>query len=166
MNKILNISTTQSNLRELQPEMGGLLGGNEVFHLEDITEVSQTFVNDSNIKNGHVCISTLHTTTTILVNEIHEPMLMLDLYRKIESMTPNTLPDYYHNSKYRTKNLEVCNKHCDTNGAAHLKAMMVGQSHLTLPIIKGKILLGKWQRIAFIDFDGPQERKVMLTIIG
>jgi secondary thiamine-phosphate synthase enzyme len=53
----------------------------------------------------------------------------------------------------------------DNNGAAHLKAGLVGPSE-TIPIINGKLGLSTWQNIFLCEFDGPRlNREVVLTII-
>jgi thiamine phosphate synthase YjbQ (UPF0047 family) len=36
---------------------------------------------------------------------------------------------------------------------------------ITIPINQGKMVLGTWQRILFIELDGPR-RTVKITIIG
>jgi secondary thiamine-phosphate synthase enzyme len=164
MHHTIVIHTTQSNLSTLQPEMKDLIKGNEVFHLEDITDQCTSFITKQG--SGILHITTQHTTTSLLLNEVHEPMLILDLYKKTEEIIPNVLSQYFHNSKYRTKNRETCNTHCDTNGAAHVKAMIVGQPQVSIPFENNNLLLGKWQRIAFLDFDGPQQRTIILSILS
>ena len=54
----------------------------------------------------------------------------------------------------------------DDNGAAHLKAGIVGPSE-TFPIRDGELLLSTWQNIFLCDFDGPRRaRRVLVTILG
>jgi len=54
----------------------------------------------------------------------------------------------------------------DNNAASHLKSFLLGSSE-TIPIINGKIDLGTWQSIFFIELDGPRRnRTVDLVFIG
>ena len=53
----------------------------------------------------------------------------------------------------------------DDNGAAHIKAGIVGRSE-TIPARDGKLLLSRWQNIVFCEFDGPRrEREVVVTLL-
>jgi thiamine phosphate synthase YjbQ (UPF0047 family) len=37
---------------------------------------------------------------------------------------------------------------------------------LTIPVVEGKMSLGTWQQIAFIDFDNrPRKRKVVVQVM-
>ena len=53
----------------------------------------------------------------------------------------------------------------DDNGAAHIKAGIVGPSE-TIPVRDGKLLLSRWQDVFFCEFDGPRrEREVVVTLL-
>ena len=51
------------------------------------------------------------------------------------------------------------------NGHSHGRAVLLCTS-ASLNVIGGEIDLGRWQRILFAEFDGPQERSVSLLILG
>jgi secondary thiamine-phosphate synthase enzyme len=51
----------------------------------------------------------------------------------------------------------------DSNGAAHLKASILGPSE-TIPIHKGRLAFGTWQAILFVELDGPRDRKVIVAV--
>ncbi|HHI03768.1 MAG TPA: YjbQ family protein, partial [candidate division Zixibacteria bacterium] len=54
----------------------------------------------------------------------------------------------------------------DGNGYAHLRAALVGPD-ITVPFIAGKMILGTWQQIVFLDFDNrARNRKVIVKIMG
>jgi secondary thiamine-phosphate synthase enzyme len=54
----------------------------------------------------------------------------------------------------------------DDNGSSHLKASLLGCS-LVVPFIEGKLLLGNWQQIVYIDFDTrPRSRRIVVQIGG
>jgi secondary thiamine-phosphate synthase enzyme len=53
----------------------------------------------------------------------------------------------------------------DNNAHAHLRSLLLGNS-VTLPVRHGKLKLGTWQAIMFVDFDGPRShRKVEVTVV-
>ena len=52
------------------------------------------------------------------------------------------------------------------HGADHLVPMVAPPS-LTVPVVSGRLTLGTWQQIIFIDFDNrPRQRELILQIIG
>jgi secondary thiamine-phosphate synthase enzyme len=54
----------------------------------------------------------------------------------------------------------------DGNGFSHVRAALMKPS-ITVPLIKGKLTLGTWQQIVFIDFDNRRrERKLIVQVIG
>lgn len=115
----------------------------------DITrEVRETII-QSGVKRGLCCISTPHTTASVILFENLDPNLRRDLLAWLHEMIPN-------NKKYA---------HIGANADAHLKSALMGSS-LTIPIEDGAPLLGKWQGVFFCEFDGPRETRVVnLTII-
>jgi secondary thiamine-phosphate synthase enzyme len=52
----------------------------------------------------------------------------------------------------------------DNNADAHLKAVLLGSSE-TIPLIDGKLVLGTWQRIFFVELDGPRHRFVNVSML-
>ena len=54
----------------------------------------------------------------------------------------------------------------DNNAASHIRAFFLGSSE-TIPIVDGRLDLGTWQSIFFIELDGPRSnRTIDLTFIG
>jgi len=51
----------------------------------------------------------------------------------------------------------------DNNGAAHIKASLIGPSE-TIPVRDGKLLLGTWQAVMLVEFDGPRQRQLIVTL--
>ncbi|MDW7989265.1 MAG: secondary thiamine-phosphate synthase enzyme YjbQ [Archaeoglobaceae archaeon] len=99
--------------------------------------------------NGVVLIFTPHTTASIILNEA-ESRLLEDILSFLEKIAP-------YNSYYKHNEI-------DDNADAHLKASLLGNS-VVLPFENGKLQLGTWQRILFLEFDGPRTRKVFLKVI-
>lgn len=117
----------------------------EVF---DVTSQVKAAISASGIVSGICVVSTRHTTTGILVNE-SESGLIDDIQSIMSSIVPD---DGYHHDLI------------DNNASAHLKAMLVGLSS-TIPIIDGELMLGTWQSVLFVEFDGPRTRNVDVSIV-
>ena len=41
-----------------------------------------------------------------------------------------------------------------------------GLSKACLNVFKGRLVLGRWQRVFFVDLDGPREREISLLVYG
>ena len=85
-----------------------------------------------------------HTTCAISVNENADPDVPRDLVKALRAMIPN-----------------VRFEHGEGNSDAHLMSMLIGCS-LQWPYRGGKLVLGTWQGVYFVELDGPRERKVMV----
>jgi secondary thiamine-phosphate synthase enzyme len=54
----------------------------------------------------------------------------------------------------------------DGNGHSHVRHSLVGPS-LTIPLVDGKLTLGTWQQIVFVDFDvRHRSRSVVVQVMG
>ncbi|MBI2346760.1 MAG: YjbQ family protein [Deltaproteobacteria bacterium] len=123
--------------------------------LIDVTKRVATVIANADIGEGAAFISTRHTTTAIRINEPCE-LLEKDAVRFFENLVPRA-GEYLHNRKHGT---------ADANAHSHLLSFLLGASE-TVPISKGKMQLGTWQAIFFIELDGPrQERGLTVTVIG
>jgi secondary thiamine-phosphate synthase enzyme len=122
---------------------------NLAVELIDITDNVIEEVNKSSIRSGICAISTPHTTTAIIINE-NEPGLLSDMFNLLNKLVPPGA-GYNHDR-------------IDNNADSHLRAMLLGSSE-TLPIIDGKLVLGTWQRIFFVELDGPRQRKANITLM-
>ncbi len=128
------------------------------FQVIDITELIENQISKNKIKQGLVTITTKHTTTSIRINE-KEPLLLKDIDNYLEELIPRK-KDYHHDKIHQREN---CPKDEPENAHSHIKAMLMGASE-TIPIKNGKLNLGTWQRILFIELDGPRERTFSITI--
>ncbi len=116
----------------------------------EITERIKEFVAKSKVNSGTCFVYTPHTTAAILINENYDKGLNEDIIENLERLIPSNA-SYKHNKT-------------DDNAHAHIKASIIGPSE-TILIKDGKFQLGRWQGIAFCEFDGPRERKVYVKII-
>ena len=139
------------------------------FHLQttecmqfiDITEAVVERVRQSRVRHGVVNVQTKHTTTAIMVNE-HEPLLLEDMRRTLEQLAPRQVAYRHNDFSARTVNLTPDE---NENGHSHCKALFLRTSE-TLNIADGAIQLGRWQRIFFIELDSARKRTVSIMIIG
>ncbi|MDO8663762.1 MAG: secondary thiamine-phosphate synthase enzyme YjbQ [Candidatus Wildermuthbacteria bacterium] len=127
----------------------------------DFTDRVSKFVKESGFKNGLVNIQTLHTTAPLLLNE-NEPLLLQDLKRHLEGLSPKDLQ--YRHDDFSVRTVNMCDDEC-ANGHSHCKASLL-PSTLTLNLIDGQLQLGQWQRIFLLELDRPRARKVQIQIIG
>jgi len=122
----------------------------------DITEEVQRIVTKSGIKNGLVTLWAPHTTATIAVNE-HDTDLWEDIIDAIQKIAP-VKGDYRHNAKYGWSIREQ-------NAHAHIMSSLV-KPEISIPLENGRMLLGTWQSILFIELDGARSRRVHVQIMG
>ena len=97
-------------------------------------------------EDGICTIIVPHTTCAISVNENADPDVPADLTKALRAMVPN-----------------VRFEHGEGNSDAHLLSMLIGTS-LSWPYRKGKLVLGTWQGIYFVELDGPRQRKVTVYV--
>ncbi|BCX15715.1 MAG: hypothetical protein KatS3mg097_607 [Candidatus Parcubacteria bacterium] len=131
------------------------------FQFINITEEIKKFVKESKIKNGIMNIQSLHTTASILINE-NEPLLLNDIKKHLSRLIPKNCK--YQHDDFTIRTVNLCEDEC-ANGHAHCKAILLPTS-VVLNIIKGKIQLGQWQQIFFLELDRARQRKIQFHIIG
>lgn len=127
----------------------------------DLTERLQRLVADAGLRFGIVNVQTLHTTTGIIVNE-HEPLLLMDFQALLEAAAPDDGRYGHDDTSVRTVNLTDAER---PNGHAHCRALLLPPS-ACLNVTGGRLLLGRWQRVFFVELDGPREREVSVLVFG
>jgi secondary thiamine-phosphate synthase enzyme len=127
----------------------------------DLTDRLTAFVGDSGIRLGLINIQTLHTTTAIVVNE-HEPLLLADFATLLEDVAPGHTGYRHDDVSIRTVNLTLGER---PNGHAHCRALLLPSS-VCLNVVNGRLQLGRWQRVFFVDLDGPRSRQVTVMLLG
>lgn len=127
----------------------------------DITEWVRQCVSKSQVDNGFAVVYSKHTTAAVIINE-NEPLLLADLEKFLEKISPRH-DDYQHNNfQIRTVNLTSDES---PNGHAHLQHLLLGSSE-TIPVIGGKMQFGQYQSVFFIELDCPRAREVLVQIVG
>lgn len=133
----------------------------ELFDFIDLTDEVKKIVEKSKITNGLLNVQSKHTTVAVIVNE-NEPLLISDMKKMLEKLIPQKHSYQHDNFEIRTVNM--CDGEC-ANGHSHCKQILLNSSH-TLNIIGGKLDLGMWQRIFFVELDRSRNREVSLMAIG
>ncbi len=119
----------------------------------DITAEVINSVSRSGIKSGIACVFVSGSTGGLTTVE-YEPGLVHDLKEMFEKIAPKS-DIYQHDLRWH-----------DGNGYAHVRASLLGPS-ISVPLINGKLQLGTWQQIIFIDFDNkPRSRELLVQIVG
>ncbi len=133
------------------------IDSNSNFQIIDITRDIVAILNDFNkddetqMNNGIVNIFTKHSTSAISVNE-NEKGLLSDFEKVLKDVVKEK-DNYKHDF-------------IDNNAASHIRAFLLGSSE-TIPIVDGRLDIGTWQSIFFIELDGPRRsRTIDLTFIG
>ena len=122
----------------------------------DITEDVHRIVMKSGIKNGLVNLWVPHATAAIAVNE-HDTDLWEDIMNILQKIAP-LKGDYRHNAKYRWSVGEQ-------NAHAHILNCLI-KPGVSIPLENGRMHLGTWQSILFIEMDGSRSRRVHVQIMG
>jgi len=119
----------------------------------DVTQHVDTVVGRSKIQNGLVTVFCPGSTGALTTIE-YESGVLRDLQKAMEKIVPSNIP-YEHDKRWG-----------DGNGFSHVRAALMKPS-LSIPMIKGKLALGTWQQIVFIDFDNRRrERNILVQVMG
>jgi secondary thiamine-phosphate synthase enzyme len=113
--------------------------------LVDITErVASGLRGVSDGRDGFCHLSVLHTTAALTTADL-DPGTDLDLLDAFGHMVPKL--------RYR-------HPHDPSHVGDHIMSALIGTS-VSVPVEKGKLVLGVWQRIVLVELDGPREREIV-----
>jgi thiamine phosphate synthase YjbQ (UPF0047 family) len=135
-------------------------------YLKDITEEINSSISKAKVEFGFVFVNTKHTTLGVVVNEIAEPNLLNDILKHTLEAIPEDrrstrvahTKDYNHPTSDYTHRCQD-NPFCDEidedyNAASHIRSLTFGHASVVVPIMDGKLVLGKYQQVAIFEFDG------------
>jgi len=115
----------------------------------DITEIVRDFIVKENFEKGLCHLFLTHTTCAIAVIDL-DPGSDLDFISAFENIVPK---------------LNFSHPHDPAHFGDHLLSSLVGVSIL-IPVESSNLVLGQWQKIALIEFSGPREREIKLSLIN
>lgn len=124
---------------------------NQSEDFKNITPQIEEIISSSNIKSGLVLVYVPHATAAITINENADPNIGFDILKAIKRI----IPDHNNYSHDRI----------DNNASSHIKSSLIGPSE-TLQIRDNQLVLGTWQSILLMDFDGPKTRNINIKIIS
>ena len=114
----------------------------------DLTYDVEKIVDKSGVMTGTATVFIPGATGAITTIE-YEPNLIQDFKDLLEELVPSS-KHYRH----------------PVNGRSHLRASLIGPS-VSVPISNGRLLLGTWQQIVFLELDTrPRSRRVIVQIVG
>lgn len=116
-----------------------------------ITPEVEAILNRSGVKDGIVLVSAMHITAGVYVNDL-EDGLIEDIDQWLEKLAPYKREYHHHQTG-------------EDNGDSHLKAILV-HHQVILPVTKGKLDLGTWQRVFYAEFDGQRSKRVLVKVMG
>jgi secondary thiamine-phosphate synthase enzyme len=112
----------------------------------DITDAVEAILRKRSMTEGICYLNVLHTTAAITTADL-DPGTDLDMLDAFEAMMPKLNYRHPHNPKHVPD---------------HILSSLLGTA-LTVPVHEGSLLLGTWQRVIFVELDGPRERDLVLN---
>lgn len=114
----------------------------------DITDLIQKEISKSEKDSGAALVFITHTTAAITTADL-DPGTDQDYLNAFDKLIPNLKYNHPHNPEHMPD---------------HILATLIGPS-LTIPFENKELVLGTWQRIILLEFDGPRDRQVVVNIM-
>ncbi|MEM7333861.1 MAG: secondary thiamine-phosphate synthase enzyme YjbQ [Chloroflexota bacterium] len=119
----------------------------------NISEAVANILNDSPLMNGLATVFCPSATSGVTTIEFEEGCVT-DMRRLFDEVA-NPNRHYAHNARWG-----------DGNGHSHVRAALLGPS-ITIPFANGRLTLGTWQQIIYLDFDNrPRQRELVVQLMG
>lgn len=119
----------------------------------DITDRVASIVLESGLQEGLVTVFCPGSTGSVTTIEF-DPGALRDLQRAMERLVPSDVA-YEHDRRWQ-----------DGNGFSHVRAALL-KSSFGIPVVGGRLVLGQWQQVVFVDFDNrSRHRQLIVQIIG
>jgi secondary thiamine-phosphate synthase enzyme len=119
----------------------------------NLTEDAEKTVQESKLENGVITLFVQGSTGALTTIE-YEEGLIKDLPVALERIAPKKAI-YEHERRWH-----------DGNGHSHVRASLIGPS-ISIPFVKGRLTLGTWQQVVFIELDTrSRSREIVAQIIG
>lgn len=121
--------------------------------INNITEQVGQIASESGFIEGLIHIFPVGSTASVSTIEF-EPALVQDMKDKLEEFAPKD---------QQTRHGDTWG---DDNGFSHMRATMMGPG-ITVPLHKGKPVLGTWQQVVLINHDNrARDRRIFLQVLG
>ena len=112
----------------------------------DITEKVNEEIGKLEIKEGLVNLFVTHTTCALTCADL-DPGADQDYLDAFEEIIPKLQFNHPHDPQHMPD---------------HILSSLIGTS-LTIPVENGNLVLGTWQKVILIEFNGPKEREIIIS---
>lgn len=116
-----------------------------------ITEEVKAALKKSEFAEGLLLVSTLHANSAVVLG-LNDPNFFSDLDTWLEKQAP-TSGEYQLKSGF------------ESSPATVLQSMLAG-THLSVAFSEGRLDLGPWQEILYLEFDGQRPKRVVVKLLG
>ena len=114
----------------------------------DITDLVQQHLATQKASNGLVYLMVMHTTAALTTADL-DPGTDLDMLAAFRAMIPR---------------LKFRHPHDPAHVPDHILSSLIGPA-VVVPFASGSLVLGTWQRIVLVEFDGPRARMITVSLI-
>jgi len=115
----------------------------------DITDLVAELLKETDGRDGLVHLFLLHTTAALTIADL-DPGTDEDLLDAFRELVPKLRFRHPHDPKHVPD---------------HILSALIGTS-LCVPIAAGKPVLGTWQRVVLVEFDGPRQRQLVMSVMA
>ena len=120
----------------------------------EITSDVQRWVSGCSVDDGLLTLFIRHTSASLLIQENADPEVTRDLERFFARLAPDGDPLFAHRAEG------------PDDMPAHVRAALT-QTHLSIPVIGGDLMLGTWQGIYLVEHrTRAHQREVVLHLLG
>lgn len=122
--------------------------------LYDITPQVIDLAESAGLRTGLVTLYIQHTSASLLINENYDHDVLVDMESFFNRLVPDGDPLFIHTAEGAD------------DMPAHVRSALT-QTHLSIPLIKGKLTLGQWQGIFLYEHRHiPSHRRVIFHVMG
>ena len=122
--------------------------------LYDITPEVLAWANASGMHTGLITLYIQHTSASLLINENYDHDVLVDMEAFFNRLIPDGDPLLTH----------IVEGPDDM--PAHIRTALT-QTHLSIPLVDGKVALGQWQGVFLYEHRHvPSRRKILLHLMG
>ena len=121
--------------------------------LTEFTDAAVDFVRDAKITDGLLTCFIRHTSASLLIQENADPDVQKDL-RDFFHWLATSGPRFRHTTEG------------PDDMPSHIRAALT-QTHLSIPVLGGRMALGTWQGIYLIEHRArPHRREIVMQFMG
>ncbi len=122
--------------------------------LTEVTAQVVDIVRGSSISEGLCTVFIQHTSASLIIQENADPSARRDLEYFLNKLVPENDPGFTHTAEG------------PDDMPSHMKAGLT-QTALSIPITKGRLVLGTWQAIYLWEHrTAPHHRRVVVSCVG